>query len=187
MANPKIHLVVAACRNRGIGMDGKIPWRLKKDMEFFKRITSETENESKENVVIMGRKTWMSIPPKFRPLKNRVNIILSNTMTEPPDGAYLANSFSEAMKLSTTGPMKDRIESIHVIGGSSVYQEALNSNYDCRIFLTKVDADFECDTFLPEFEEKATALVDNPANVPSEIQTENGINFSFVVYDKICS
>ena len=70
-------LVVAACKNNGIGKDGKLPWSLPGDMAHFKRVTSHTIDDSKQNAVIMGRKTWNSIPEKFRPLPKRLNVILS--------------------------------------------------------------------------------------------------------------
>ena len=70
--------ILACTHNGGIGLNGKLPWRLKEDMKLFKRITTTIQNpndEGKQNAVIMGRKTWESIPNKFRPLPNRINII----------------------------------------------------------------------------------------------------------------
>lgn len=70
-------LVVAATRSLGIGQNGGIPWQLRKDMNFFKQITSDTKDPKKINCCIMGRKTYFSIPPKFRPLSKRMNVIIS--------------------------------------------------------------------------------------------------------------
>ena len=70
-------IVVATTLERGIGLDGGMPWNLPKDMKYFKEITIKTRDSSKRNAVIMGRKTWDSIPAKFRPLANRANIIIS--------------------------------------------------------------------------------------------------------------
>jgi dihydrofolate reductase len=72
-------LVVAATLKGGIGQSGKLPWRLKGDMAFFKQLTTTTTTaqKGKRNVVVMGRKTWESIPSNFRPLPNRVNVVLS--------------------------------------------------------------------------------------------------------------
>lgn len=78
-ALPCYSIVVAATRSGGIGLDGKIPWRLPKDMAFFKSVTSATADASKMNAVIMGRRTWASLPPKFRPLKGRLNVVLSRS------------------------------------------------------------------------------------------------------------
>jgi len=77
--------ILACTHNGGIGLNGKLPWRLKEDMKLFKKITTTIQNpndkeKGKLNAVIMGRKTWESIPMKFRPLPNRINIILSKTI-----------------------------------------------------------------------------------------------------------
>lgn len=74
-----LNLVVAASDVNGIGINGNLPWTLKTDMKFFAQLTTELHLHPKEdeNVVIMGRKTWESIPSKFRPLKNRTNVVLS--------------------------------------------------------------------------------------------------------------
>ena len=71
-----LSLIVAYDENLGIGKNNDLPWILKKDMNYFKNITTDNSN----NVVIMGRNTWESIPEKFRPLQNRINIIISNTL-----------------------------------------------------------------------------------------------------------
>ena len=73
-----INLIVAACgKSLGIGNNGQLPWRLRKEMKHFASLTSTTKDPNLCNAVIMGRKTWESIPVKFRPLKNRLNVILS--------------------------------------------------------------------------------------------------------------
>ena len=77
-------VVVAVCKqSRGIGKDNQLPWRLRADMQYFKQLTRSTRDPTKRNAVIMGRKTWQSIPPKFRPLDDRVNVVLSRN----PDAA----------------------------------------------------------------------------------------------------
>lgn len=182
----RLNLVVAACNNWGIGKDGQLPWRLKKDMEFFKKMTTQTENPDKKNVVVMGRKTWNSIPEKFRPLPKRINIILTNTMTQPPTGAYLARSLDEAISMVTGGGiLADKVEGVHIIGGSSVYKAAMESDFPCRIYLTRVLADFDCDTFLPQLDPSVFEKIDNCDEVPKGKVTENDIDFVFEVYDKI--
>lgn len=70
-------LVVAASERLGIGLDNHLPWRLPGDMAAFKRITSTAPRPDAPNAVIMGRKTWESIPPKFRPLAGRTNVVLT--------------------------------------------------------------------------------------------------------------
>lgn len=70
-------IIVATSSNLGIGMEGYLPWKIQKDMDSFKKITTSTNNPRLKNACIMGRKTWQSLPPKYRPLPNRVNVILS--------------------------------------------------------------------------------------------------------------
>ena len=70
------NIIVAVDSNNGIGLNNKLPWIIREDLNFFKMMTTGKKN----NVVIMGRKTWESIPEKYKPLANRFNIILSNTL-----------------------------------------------------------------------------------------------------------
>ena len=78
MTSRAFQIVVAATRDEmGIGLDGALPWRLPKDMAYFKAVTSRVDEPGARNAVIMGRKTWESIPAKFRPLPGRLNVVLS--------------------------------------------------------------------------------------------------------------
>jgi dihydrofolate reductase/thymidylate synthase len=74
----KFDLVVAATKEWGIGIGGTLPWNLPDDIKFFKKLTTETKDPFKMNCCIMGKNTFLSIPPKFRPLSNRINIIISS-------------------------------------------------------------------------------------------------------------
>lgn len=73
----RLTLVVAATRTNGIGQNGSLPWQLPQEMSYFARATIKTAPEGKVNAVIMGRNTWESIPRKFTPLKDRVNVVVS--------------------------------------------------------------------------------------------------------------
>jgi len=72
-----LKLIVAATEQFGIGIKGNLPWKLSQDMKYFRQLTMSTIDPKKQNSVIMGRKTWESIPPSFRPLTKRVNIVIS--------------------------------------------------------------------------------------------------------------
>ena len=199
----KLSLVVAMNNsNRGIGLNGKIPWNLPKDLKFFAKITTITHDKSKMNAVIMGRLTWQSIPKEFRPLKNRLNVIISSkldkeSLSEKGDLSkiLLFKSFDQAINSLVTDH-KDKIESIYAIGGSMIYKQALE--YPCgflnRIYLTRVFSDIECDTFMqPEnFLDNFTKLENPDCNTENlnfefnTIQSEpsNNINFIFEIYER---
>lgn len=80
-SNVKWNLIAACCENMGIGHKNDLPWRLRKEYQYFTRMTAVTKDPNLKNAVIMGRKTWDSVPIKFRPLKNRINVVL----TKQPD------------------------------------------------------------------------------------------------------
>ncbi|XP_078666418.1 dihydrofolate reductase-like [Branchiostoma floridae x Branchiostoma belcheri] len=184
MKTKKLSLVVAACNNMGIGVDGKIPWTLRGDLKFFSRLTSGTEEEGKQNAVVMGRKTWFSIPDRFRPLPKRLNVVLSRNLTTPPEGAHhLAGSLEEAVKMLTESPVADSVDKVFIIGGNSVYKDALSHPCCHRVYLTRVYKDFTCDTFFPSMDD-SFKLVSDPG-IPSEMQEENGIEYKYEVYEKV--
>merc|ERR1719225_2033744 len=100
----KFNLIVAACgKSLGIGLNGELPWRLKSEMKYFAETTSRTTDPDKINAVIMGRKTWESIPLKFRPLKNRFNVVLSrqpNYLSDSENDFKLKGSGKHCLSLN---------------------------------------------------------------------------------------
>lgn len=135
--------------------------------------------------MIMGRKTYFGIPEKFRPLPNRLNIILSSTSAENdfPAGVILCKSLPEALlKLSHTN-LGDGIENVWIVGGHNVYKEAMASNDCYRVYLTEILAEYECDTFFPTID-SSFKLVSSPEDIPSETQEENGIQYKYKIYEK---
>ncbi|EDQ85589.1 uncharacterized protein MONBRDRAFT_29079 [Monosiga brevicollis MX1] len=146
----RVALVVAATKAGGIGHQGQLPWHLKADMQHFRDITTKTEQPAAINAVIMGRKTFESIPDKFRPLHGRLNVVLSTqkpaTLNYPP-GVLVASSLQEAFEFLDISP--EVIETAYIIGGASVYNEALaKPEYSHYIFMTKVHKDVLCDTVM---------------------------------------
>ncbi|XP_054751239.1 dihydrofolate reductase-like [Lytechinus pictus] len=186
MAEKKLNLIAAACTSSGkmgIGINGNLPWRLRQEMAYFERLTNTPQLEGMKNAVIMGRKTWFSIPEKFRPLQDRINVVLSNTLTECPSGAdHLCSSVSEAVKLLSSPPHSQTVDMLWIIGGSAVYKAGIESSCCHRIYLTRVLKEIECDTFFPEFDLEKFKLVVDPA-VSQEIQEEKGIQYKFEIYE----
>ncbi|KAM4610263.1 dihydrofolate reductase [Polymixia lowei] len=184
-----LNAIVAVCPNMGIGYNGDLPWhpiRLKNEFTHFRKMTMTPSVEGKQNVVIMGRKTWFSIPEKNRPLNNRINIILSRELKEPPVGAhYLASDFSSALHLLDTAEMAGKADQVWVIGGSSLYKEMMESPVTRRLFVTRILQQFESDTFLPEINPDKYHLLSEFPGVPQGIQEENGIRYRFEVYESI--
>ncbi|KAI1818841.1 dihydrofolate reductase [Poronia punctata] len=162
--SPELTLIVAATRTMGIGKNGTLPWTgLKQEMAYFARVTKRSNNHL--NAVIMGRKTWESIPPRFRPLKDRLNIIISRSHTLPPTSSSTpqeeeeesvssnivkVSSLEQALThVKNTNTTNKKIEKIFVIGGAQIYEAALEMKETKRILLTRIMTDFECDTFFP--------------------------------------
>ncbi|GLV39651.1 Dihydrofolate reductase [Carabus blaptoides fortunei] len=178
-----MNLIVAACENMGIGIDGKLPWRLKSEMAYFTRMTTRTKDINKKNVVLMGRNTWDCIPLKYRPLPNRINVVLSrNSEFKVDDESVLvSDGLDAAVALLSQPNMRDNIENVWVIGGSHIYKDVMESKYFHRLYLTEILAKFECDTFMPPLGEHLT-LIEDP-EVSADVNEENGIKFIYRVYE----
>lgn len=166
MRRPPVSIVVAALMPKyGIGVNGGLPWRLRKEMKYFKLVTTQTVDPAKRNVVVMGRKTWESIPLKFRPLPGRLNVILSrdpSTLRDKMSDELIKNnsgtqtnlmisrSISEALKQINKEMGLDKIENVFIIGGGEIYNECLKDGIVDQVLLTQISSDeqVEMDTFL---------------------------------------
>jgi dihydrofolate reductase / thymidylate synthase len=147
-------IVAATASTFGIGKNGDLPWKLAGDMAFFKRQTV-TSVSPKRNVVIMGRKTWESLPTKFRPLAQRINVVLSRNPAirkdlNLPENVIVADSLDAALMQLDSEELKNDIDQIYIIGGESIYREAMASSLCAKIYLTQVDTEVpDLDTFFP--------------------------------------
>jgi dihydrofolate reductase len=139
----KVALIAAVARNGVIGKDNTLLWKLPEDMAFFKRTTFG-------NPVIMGRKTWESIPARFRPLQGRTNIVVTRQAGWHADGALVAHGFEEAleMALESVAANPHGLRAF-VIGGAELYALALP--HADELVLTEIDRDFEGDARFPEW------------------------------------
>jgi dihydrofolate reductase/thymidylate synthase len=168
-------IVVACDANRGIGKNNSLPWKLPGDMKYFKELTCATTGSGARNAVVMGRNTWESIPPKFRPLPGRLNIVLTSSGSyELPDGVYLAHSLDEALTVAEA----QRAENIFVIGGGKVYEQALSHARCRRLYVTEIASVFDCDVFLPPIEKLFAATQSKQGGC------DNDVAYSFKVYEK---
>lgn len=141
-------IIVAMDLNSGIGKAGGLPWHLPADLKHFKQVTTTTHSPSRKNAVIMGRKTWESLPEKFRPLPNRINAVISkNKNLVFPNGVLNGNSLDGVLKQLNT--MTSEVENIFVIGGAQIFKSALTHPGCRKIYVTQILKKFDCDTFFP--------------------------------------
>ncbi len=159
----RLNLIYACAANGAIGKDNALPWHLPEDMAHFKRMTAGCP-------VVMGRKTWDSLPPKFRPLPGRRNIVVTRQPGWQADGAERAASLPEAVALCA-GEAE-----VWVIGGAQIYAEAVPLAQ--RAVVTEIGRDFEGDAFAPVLGAgwRETAREPHVA--------ANGLPFSFVTFDR---
>ncbi|MFH0753065.1 MAG: dihydrofolate reductase [Candidatus Omnitrophota bacterium] len=139
-------IIVAFDEERGIGKGGILPWHLPADLAHFKKITTVSRGVGR-NVVIMGRKTWESIPDRFRPLPGRLNVVITGRPDYqlPADvkrAASLENALAEYCG-------KDQGE-VFVIGGARVFYEAIAHPLCNKLYLTLIDGRFQADVFFPQ-------------------------------------
>lgn len=176
MCNMEFSIIVAMDKKKGIGKDGAIPWRLPGELSYFHRVTTETQDPAKQNAVVMGRKTWESIPLKRRPLPGRVNCVITrNEQYTVPEGVLRFFSFHAA--LDALGEMSN-IEHVFNIGGAQLCEEAIHMPECMELYITEVTDDFHCDTFFPEIP------ADFQLASVSEVQEENGIRYVFKRYER---
>ncbi len=162
-------LIVATERQRGIGINNTLPWRLPEDLAFFKRTTSG-------HAIIMGRKTYESIG---RPLPNRRNIVVTRNPDWAQAGVETAGSLSQAAAMAgeVEGDGDGTVEAF-VIGGAQIYQEALPLAR--KLIVTEIDADFRCDAFFPAID---PALWQETSR-ESHVSAEQGLRYAFVIYTR---
>lgn len=185
-------IIVAMTDKNGIGYQGRLPWRIKADMDFFRDKTTAVTIPGRKNAVIMGRKTWDSIPARFRPLADRENIVLSRKPeaihTSAPNVFFVHNfkAVLNSMELRQMPAVPciapQTIESTFVIGGAEIYREALASPLCDELYVTRVrradGAEIKCDVFMDD-------IPDTFERVEcSEKQREGDFEFVFETYHR---
>lgn len=157
-------LIAAVAQNGVIGKDNALPWHLPEDLKHFKALTTG-------HAVIMGRKTWESLPPKFRPLPHRLNIVITRDPAYVAPGATVVHSLDAAMKVGAG-------ETAFIIGGAELYAHALPQAQ--RLELTEIDVAFEGDAHFPAFDRSHWREVKRHSGT-----SESGLDYAFVSYERI--
>jgi dihydrofolate reductase len=159
----RVNLIYARAANGVIGKDNALPWHLPEDMAHFKRMTAGAP-------VIMGRRTWDSLPPKFRPLPGRRNIVVTRQPGWSEPGAQRAAGLQEALSLCAGAA------EVWVMGGAQIYAEA--APLAQRAVVTEIERDFEGDAHAPMLDAgwRETARESHLG--------ANGLPFSWVVYER---
>ena len=159
----KINMIFAQSANGVIGSNNAMPWHLPEDLAHFKKLTLGSP-------VIMGRKTWDSLPAKFRPLPGRTNVVITRQADWHAEGAQTAGSLNDALALCQAS------NDVWIIGGAQIYAQA--EPLASQIEVTHIDKDFEGDAFAPTL---------GAQWVPSPGQTHmssTGLAFRFITYTK---
>lgn len=165
----KISAIAAVSDNYVIGKDNGLLWHLPLDMKFFRETTSGHH-------VITGRKNYLSIPERFRPLPNRVNIVVTR-QNIVFNNCIMANSIEEAIAVA-----EQRGEAeVFIIGGGEIYQQTITNQLVDRIYITWVRHDFEGDTFFPELDFSKWQEISRVDYEPDE---KNVYATSFCIYEK---
>jgi dihydrofolate reductase len=160
----RLALVAAVARNGVIGKDGAVPWHLPDDLARFRRLTTG-------HPVIMGRRTWDSLPDRFRPLPGRRNIVVTRNPGWNAEGAEPVGSLEEALGLLDDSPL------VFVIGGAELYASALPLADE--LLLTEVGLEVEGDAFFPGWDADAFEEVSREPRIAAD-----GTPFAFVRYDR---
>jgi dihydrofolate reductase len=160
---PRINLLYARAANGVIGQKGAMPWHLPEDLAHFKALTMGCP-------VIMGRKTWDSLPPRFRPLPGRTNVVITRQSTWKEAGAVPVASLDEALKACGSA------EEVWVIGGAQIFAQA--EPLADRIEVTEIAQDFAGDVFAPPLGPQWIAVT------REDRVSSSGLKFSFIRYNK---
>jgi dihydrofolate reductase len=167
-----ITLIAAVARNGVIGSNNALPWQLPEDMKHFRQLTTG-------NVVIMGRKTWESLPERFRPLPDRMNVVVTRNAAYAAPGATIVHTLDEALKVGVTegSPLLGTSRTAFIIGGAELYAHALQKAE--RLELTEIAAEYPGDAHFPDIDRTQWHEVCRQAG-----QSSVGLGYAFVTYER---
>lgn len=192
---PVVSIVACLMPEMGIGYQGSLPWRLSREMKYFRQVTSMTADPSKRNAVIMGRKTWDSIPVKFRPLPNRLNVVVSRSFApglhESQPGVFHCDSLHQSIALLSR--RVPDLERIYIIGGGEIYNQSyvlcdymLVTEIQCQQ-APPMDTFLDTDTLHNLFRRENTLRQFLPEQVSlpqEEYIVENDYRYKFTLYSR---
>lgn len=164
----KISLIAAVAANGVIGRNNDLPWHLPDDMKFFMETT-------KGHYVVLGRKNYESLPPKYKPLPNRTNIIVTRQKNFDAPGCLVVHTIDEAIALARDNGEQEAM----IIGGAEIYKLALPSAD--RLYLTEIKAKVDGDVRFPYFDRGEWKEV---SRVPHEKDERHKYAFDFVMYER---
>ena len=163
-----VSMIAAAGKNLVIGNGNDIPWHLPDDFAFFKKVT-------KGHHVIMGRKSWESLPPRFRPLPDRPNVVITRQQTYQAAGALVVSTLGKALEVARSNEETEAF----IIGGGAIYRLGLDSTD--IIYLTEIDNHFEGQVTFPKISLDQWKEVSRVHHLKDEHHQHA---FDFVVYKK---
>lgn len=164
----KISMIAAVSENRVIGKDNDLVWSLPDDMKFFM-------NKTSGHNIILGRKNYESLPKKYRPLPNRVNIVMTRNDQYKAEGAVMVKSLTEAIQIAED----NNEEEVFIIGGGEIYK--LGLEIADVMYITEIKASFDGDAFFPEYDQevwKETERIHHP------VDEKHNYEFDFVTYER---
>jgi dihydrofolate reductase len=182
------NIIVACSISRGIGYKGTIPWYLPCDLKYFSKLTKG--DKSQHNALIMGRKTWESLPNNRRPLVGRTNVIISrnNIPSYIEENCVWFNSIGAAVDYFKNGDGKEH-DNIWIIGGGEIYNEFINkSSYltdITNIYITEIEEDYICDTYFPNIPDEFNIRTVNKTETYKTINSPDiPITVNYVKYSR---
>ena len=163
-----VSMIAAMSKNRVIGKNNDLPWKLPDDTKFFMEKT-------KGHHTIMGRKNYDSIPKKFKPLPERINIVVTRQKKFQAPGCLVVDSVDEGLTIAKVNKEPEAF----IIGGAEIYK--LGLPYADRLYLTEIHAEIEGDTFFPVFDHNRWSEI---SRVHHDTDERHAYSFDFVVYEK---
>ncbi|GAB1446724.1 MAG: dihydrofolate reductase [Cyclobacteriaceae bacterium] len=163
-----ISLIAAVAQNRIIGKENDLPWRLPDDMKYFMQTTSGHH-------VLLGRKNYDSLLPKFKPLPNRTNIVVTRQKDFKAAGCVVVNSIENGIEIARANNETE----LFIIGGAQIYEQSL-AGADF-LYLTEINAEIEGDTYFPVFDPNEWTEV---SRKPHEADERHRYSFDFVIYKR---